>query len=234
MSPFDRLLALRTVALGGVLGAMAVGVVVATDEPGSTLGMRAARLAALLPGLAVVAESIALGQCRARGEVLALAALGASPRRIALGAMIAGWALAALAIGLLLSPLSDPRSLFPSVAHSNAWLSTGTALHDPLSGVSVLPSGALSLGEATAAPLGAATPSRGSALACIAPLALFAPVWSATQMGLVARLAGAGLALVLAIVLLHAVAAGRVPPWLLACVCIPLLLQLAWHGRDRL
>ncbi len=115
MHAFDRLLGRRCFGLSLLLLALALAVVLATDEAGSTVGQRAARLAVFAPAVAVVAERLVLSQARARGELVALAALGASPWSQARGAMVAAWAVGALSLLVLLSPLSDVRSLFPVV-----------------------------------------------------------------------------------------------------------------------
>jgi hypothetical protein len=233
MTPFDRLLARRTLALGAILTLLVVGVVVVTDEAGSTFAMRVARVAALVPALAVIAEMVALAQCRERGEERALLALGASPRRVAFGAIVGGMVLALAALVLVASPLSDVSSLFPVVASSSAWSATPAGLLDPSSGVSVAASGAITLSDASVVPALAGAPTRAAALSCFTPLALVAPLWGATELGLAARLSGAALAFAAAVVLLHVVAAGRAPASILVLAALPLVPQLFVVKRSR-
>jgi hypothetical protein len=232
---FDRQLALRCFALGLVLVLLCTGVIVATDEAGSTLGLRAARLSAMLPGLVVVAQQIALGQSEAKGETRALVALGVSPWRAARGAVFAGWVFGGAALGLLASPLADVRSLFPAVAAPAAWAARDGALFDARNGAAVSADGTIQLERDFEPPATIGAPSRRAALACIAPLAAVVPAWGVIRLGLGARLAGAAVAAGLAITLLHAVAGGRLGPLWLSLASAPLVLQAAFAlSRRRL
>jgi len=212
---FDRRLMLRAFAFTLLALVVAAGVAVATDEPLSTWPMRAARLAAFLPALSAIGAAAALAQARARGELRALAALGASPWRVTLGATAAGWLAGAIGVSVLMSPLADVRSLFPGVVVHAVWRNMGGALVDAAHGVRVEPSGAILLLAAREAPALARGPSSFEAVLAIAPLALLAPPWACAPLSTGARMIGALGTIALIIVLLHAVAAARITPgWL--------------------
>ncbi len=224
MHPFDRLLFRRALVLTVVVTLLALGVVVATDEPSSTPAMRVARMAAFSPLLATLGASVALAQARARGELTALSALGASPWRLVRGAVLAGWLSGALAVGLLASPWADVGVLFPALPSHAAWSAQAAALLDPASGVRVAANGAI--GFVGARPAGTpASPGQWAALLAVAPLAAAAPPWAGARLSLLSRVLGAGLALGLAVVLLHAVASGRAPALVLVASALPLAVQ---------
>jgi hypothetical protein len=228
MSPFDRALALRALAFSGLLLVVATGVVVATDEPLSTLAMRVARLAALAPALAALGAAFALAQTRTRGETRALGALGASPWRLSRGARWAGWAVGLVATAAVASPWSDARALFPAATAPSVWHQTGAALLDRADGVRVAASGALGWLEPERLLAGKFTPSSTAAALAVAAIALAAPAWVSAPLSRAGRVAGAVIGACLFIVSLHAVAAGRIAQgWLVATGAL-LLAQAAW------
>ena len=230
---FDRLLVRRTLAFTALLLVIAVGVTVSTDEPYSTIRMRVARLCAFAPAISAIGAAITLAQSRSRGELRALEALGVAPLRMARGPMVTCWALGLATALLLVSPLADPRSLFPALAAPAHWVIDGGALFDPVSGVRVLPDGNLELGVAAPA-LGAAfVPSGFVALLVLAPLSLFLPPWTGARIGVFARLAAASASLAAVVVLLHAAAASRVHPAWLVFGVLPIGVQALFaHVRD--
>jgi hypothetical protein len=228
---FDRRLMLRAFAFTLLALVVTGGVVIATDEPFSTWPMRAARLAAFLPALAAIGAAAALAQSRARGELRALAALGASPWRVTLGATVAGWLAGAISVSVLLSPLADVRSLFPGVVVHAVWKTAGAALVDAAHGVRVEPSGAILLLAAHGAPAIARGASSFDAALAIAPLALLAPPWACAPLPTAARLIGALGTIALIIVLLHAVAAGRITAGWLVLGGVVLAAQAAIAHR---
>jgi hypothetical protein len=222
---YDRRLAVTTALLAAVLALLALGVVVATDEPFSTPAMRVARLCAFAPAIGALAIATVLERARARGELRALSALGSGPLRVALGALVSAWALGALATVLVSSPLSDIGALFPAVSAPTLWLFDG-AWSAPASGVTVAPTGALSLGAPLGAdPIVAGPPGRLAAALAVGPLALVAPVWAASPARLSIRALGAGLAVGLVVLLLHAVAARIIPAAALVVAALPLALS---------
>jgi hypothetical protein len=236
MHPLDRLLFQRALALALVFFGLFVGLVVATDEAGSTLALRAARLGALAPAIAVLAEAIVLARSRERGEIRTLAALGTPPWRSPLGAIAAGWLIGIAATALLASRYADVSSLFPTATIPTRWLAEASgSLVDPVSGARVLSDGSVVMLARDAIPAAARAPGRAAALLCLAPLAFVAPVWGAAPLTLTQRGAGAFVAAALAVGFLHALAAGRVGPGILVLSCSPLVLQSGWaFGRTKI
>jgi hypothetical protein len=227
MQPFDRTLGLRALGMTLVGLALALGVVVATDEPYSTAGMRVARLSAFTPAIAALGAAAALGEAGARGELRALGALGATPFRAGLGAMLAAWFAGAVALGFLASPLADPSSLFPAIGVRHAWAPDARGLVDEASGLRILPSGALEILAITNPASGPSTPRTASALFAVTPLAIVTPIWVTSPLRLWARTTVALLALAVVVFLLHAVAAERLAPAWLVLAAAPLAVQAA-------
>jgi hypothetical protein len=233
MDPFDRWLLLRTLGWVAIGYLLASGIVISTDEAFSTASMRLARLCAFAPGLVAIAVAAAHAQATARGEFRALAALGASPWRLARGSMLCGWGVGCLAVMLLMSRWADVSALFPAFGPAHVWLPLGAALAEPFQGVVVEPGGDVYWTPRGGSPTTMA-PSASVAVASVAPLAAVVPVWMSAPLGLLTRLTGAGAALFLAVVLLHAVAAGRVPELTVTLAAAPLLAQATvGHRRAR-
>jgi hypothetical protein len=225
MHAFDRWLGRRTFGFAAAATAVAAAVVVLTDEAGSSAGMRAARLAALAPGLAALGGWVSLSQASSRGELRALAALGASPWRIGLGASVAGWLIGALAALVLSSGWVDTSALFPAVATSATWTEDRGTFVEPSVGVRLLPGGSFGTLEAPRPrPMGNG-PGPRDALVAFAPLAAILPIWVVAPLGLRGRTAVGALATALLIVLLHCVGGGQAPPILLVLAALPLALQ---------
>lgn len=230
MHAYDRLLGRRCLGLSLLLALLAAGIAMATDEPGSTFGTRLSRMAAFLPALGVIAQQLVLAQCRARGELGALAALGASPLAQVRGAVLAGLLLGALAVGAVLSPWSDASALFPVVGGAPSFTPLDGALEDPRTGVTFFADGSIRFGvERELAAAGA--PGKAVAAGFVAPLACVAPLWGAAPLSTPARLGGALFAFALSVVLLHAVAAARAPALALGLVALPLVVQAAQAYR---
>jgi hypothetical protein len=112
-----RALLLAAVVLGLVLLITAV-----SDEGGVSWLQRAGRTLPLSPVCAAVGAWGALAPARARGETLALGALGRSTGEIARPA-VAGGALVAFAAALavVVLPSVDVEGFFPTAAHASAW-----------------------------------------------------------------------------------------------------------------
>ncbi|MCB9580725.1 MAG: hypothetical protein H6717_27090 [Polyangiaceae bacterium] len=231
MSPFDRSLSLRTVGLTVALVAVTTGVVVITDEAGSTTAMRVARLCAFTPALALIAAELVIVQARSRGELLALEALGVSPPRALLGAFAASFCLGIAATALVLSPVADASSLFPAVSRPASWVVQAGALVDVAHGITVSGDGSIALGVAQQVPEVAGVSGGVAAALCIGPLAALGPPWLAARLGRAGRALSGGLTLLAVIVLLHAVAAGVVPVWASMFGALPLLVAALYGHR---
>lgn len=234
LTPLDRLLASRTLVLAALAEALALGALVLTDEAYSTSAMRLARMAAFAPALAAVAGTLVLEQASSRGELRALEALGVPPWRARLGVALGGWALGAAAVVVLLSPWADPTSLFPIMPSSEAWRLTRDGFLNAGQGAAVAINGTLTLFDPIPASRAGFVATASVAALFVAPLALAAPPWACCPTtGSVKLLTATGCTLA-AVLLLHAVAARRLPPpWLLS-PALPLLAQAAFsHVASR-
>jgi hypothetical protein len=118
-------------------------VTAATDEGGVSWGERAGRTLPLTPLCATVGAWIALAPALARGEGLAMEALGRSRAQIAAAAVIGG-ALVALAasVALGLARGVDVAGFFPTATHASAWTWSGSAFVDAVHGLRVGSDGA--------------------------------------------------------------------------------------------
>jgi hypothetical protein len=225
MLAYHRSLWLRSVATGLLLGVVALGVMAATDEGGSTPAMRIARLCAFTPALAALGAAATLELARSRGELRALEALGVSPWGAAFGATLGGWFLGGLAVVGLMLPWSDVAALFPTVTSHDTWVgNAGRAaqLLDRAHGVAVGVSGAVHWVEALPLAEGVEpSPGRGAAIACFAPLAFVTPTWIAAPLPIARRGVEVALTFAIAVLVLHAVAAGRAVVWALPLAALP-------------
>lgn len=230
MTPFDRKLMLRSLAYTAMAAVVATAVVAATDEPLSTSRLRVARLAAFLPALAAIGCGIALRHAESRGEGRALAALGVSPLRSALGALLAGWAVGLAAVLLVASPWADLRSLFPVALSVPPWVRAGSGFVNPAYGILAREAG-LEFSASARPPSAQVVPGVRAALAAIAPLAAVLPLWQSAPIAASSRLFGGAGALGLLLGLLHAVAAGRSAELWLPVASLPLAAQAALAHR---
>lgn len=233
MTAYDRMLAWRAFAYSALGGALVLSVMLLTEEPLSTWSQRLARLCVFAPAIAALGSLLSLAQARARGELVALAALGASPLRLARGVSVVAWGLGLIAVMLVASPVADASAVFPALRPAAQWTVTELGFQEARRGVSVSSRGALSFlpGQAVSAP---ARHGQGLAAAlAVGPVALILPIWVASAIRRWVRVAGIAGALTLLLLLLHAVAAGRLgAPWLVA-VAGPLAAQaLAATGRQ--
>jgi len=237
MTAFDRSLFLRTLGVTGILLVAALGVVVLTDEPGSTAAMRVARVAAFTPALSVVGALLCLEQARDRGELRALAALGFCPWRAARGATLAGWLLGVVATLLVVSAWADPSSLFPVLPEPQGWRLTETRWVEALRGVAVAPDGSLVLGPPTGLRTTARAAQAWVGAVAIGAHALLGPPWAASPLSVGARLGGWLVSIALTVTLLHLFAAGAASAGWLVLGATPLAVQTAYSrsvGSRRL
>jgi hypothetical protein len=229
MTPQDRVLSIRTLVLGVTL-LLVTGVILAlTDEPGSGIGARSARLSVLAPASAALAVYLAVGQMQRRGELTALSALGVRRERATLGAVFGGWFLCGAGLCVMASSLSDPAALFPAPARGAEFVETGPALVETSQGVRVDSLGKLTFQTPQPRP-DAPLPPRSGALLSIASLGASAPVWAARLTRLRGAAYSAAATCALALIGFHSVAAGRLDPFWLALCGLPLALY-AWMKR---
>jgi hypothetical protein len=237
MTPFDRVLFLRTLAYVALALLLGAAITAVTEEAYTTSAMRVARLAAYTPGIVVIACGAALAQHAARGEFTALAALGVGPWRAARGSVWAGWFAGALAAAALLSPWADGAALLPGIPSELDWSVEPSGFRAPAAGLTVDPAGAMQFGSDT--------PSAGEAVQAtarpaelipgnvdrqrlviwaIGPLSALAPVWASSPawgragaLRAIRRAAVATIAAFATVIALHAVAAGQLSrSWLLS------------------
>jgi hypothetical protein len=165
---------------------------------------------------------VALAPVRARGEALALEALGRSPAQIA-AAAAAGGALVAIAAAMLLGAggrAVDVEGFFPSATHASAWTWDGSAFVDRIQGLRVGADGAPERAAVEPAavlagipPFGRASAAVATALAGLALPLLVARAALVRARALPVALA-AGAALAASVVVFQAAAARLVPAWL--------------------
>lgn len=204
----------------------AAALAAATDEATSTFATRLARFSALVPlcsGLAVIST---LALARVRGELRALAALGAPPWVAGRGAALAGAVIGLLTPLSLLSPWADAESLFPAARSPIGWVieQDGSARGGP---IAMARDGSLTMiREAVASRREEGAAAR-DALPVLVPLAVAAPFWAAIPMGLALRAGSLFGSVASAVLALHAVAAGRHAAWLGSLAVVPLLLAIA-------
>ncbi|MFO0757934.1 MAG: hypothetical protein U0359_15665 [Byssovorax sp.] len=227
ITAWDLRLALRAAALTA-LGALLIALIVATTDEGAPWPRRLGMIAALLPLAASLAVLATIRLAAARGELVALGALGVDPVRQVEGA-VAGGALIGLA-GPLLGALGglDLGGLFPRPALAAAWQVEGAHLRELGQGLLVGPGG-----ELARVPPGAPVETivSGGVLAwtllSIVLSAAAGPLWTgAPRLGKGRLAAGIG-AVLLAVVAFQAVAARRLPAPLLLAGPLLLLIDAA-------
>lgn len=232
MHPFAWWLARRTSAALVVCSALTSGIVVLTDEPANTMAMRLARIAALGPLLAGVSVLAVAGHARARGELVALEALGQKPWRAALGAAVAGWSFGALSLAVLMSPWADAQSLFPRLVPSIDWVIDASGSVARAGGASLFADGTIEM----TSPSTVRTPAGGTAFSAflvLSPIALATPLWAVTPMSRSLRLASLFAATAGLVLALHLTAAGRVHGAFGALASVPLFAAVLRASRTR-
>jgi hypothetical protein len=189
---WDARVLVRAAVVAALAFAVAWLVTAVTDEGGVSWAQRAGRSLPLAPACAAVGAWAALAPVRARGEALALAALGRSRVQVA-AAAVAGGALVALmaAVAIDASSAVDVTSFFPRAARASAWAWDGDTFVDRAQGLRVLANGTpVSIAsEAGAAAL--SIPSFGRAAAAIATAVAGLALPLIVAHGLLARVEGA-------------------------------------------
>jgi hypothetical protein len=216
-TPWDRRQLFRAALATLVTLGLAWLVTGATDEGGVSWGERAGRTLPLTPLCATVGAWVALAPALARGEALALEALGRTRAQIAAGAVAGGAAMALLAAAGLGLAGVGVAGFFPTATHASAWTWTGAAFVDPLHGLRVGVDGApvrvaaeagRALGPIPA--YGRATAAAVTAMAGLAlPLLLARALLERSRA--LPLVVAAGLAVGASVLLFQAAAAGHVP-----------------------
>lgn len=228
MTPHDKQLFWRTLGMSALVLGAVLGVAAATDEAYSTTQMRVARLCALAPLTAALALAVTTTQAERRGELRALAGLGASPWGAAWGGLCAAWLFGAVASLLLLTSWADVSSLFPEPPLTSGWLVKGQGFWEPSHGLVVAVDGTFSFVDQHTAPQAYMKPGGWEAASTILPQAIVLPAWLLAPLGLRPRIWGFTLTLALTLLALHAAALGRLAQVLLPLVALPIGAQLAF------
>src|SRR5262249_28332236 len=154
----------------------ALVVVAATDE-GGPWAQRLGMTAALAPVAGAIGTLAAVRIAASRGELVALAAIGADPLRALLGAVAGGVAVRALGPLLGASGVADPAPLFPAPIAARRWIADGAGLREITLGLRVNADGAIALDAPRA--LASALPSSVVPLTgvALAAFALACPLW---------------------------------------------------------
>jgi hypothetical protein len=214
-------MARRAAAIAAVATLVVLLVVAATDAGGpwsSRLGMTAA----LAPLVGALGAFWAVRIADARGELLALAAVGADPGRAVIGAVLGGTAIGVVGALVVSSGYADTSGLFPQVT-ARVFLPDGEGLYEPSLGLHIGPSGVLSIEAGRAAAAGLSPGADAFTRIALFTAALACPAWVVEPALSRARRASVGaVALAAAIVVFQGVAARRFPAPLL--VLAPLLL----------
>jgi hypothetical protein len=229
-SAWDVRLARRAAAIAGITALFTLLIIAATDE-GAPFARRLGMAAALGPIAGAVGALAAIRIAAGRGELRALAAIGADPVRAARGAIVGGVLIAALGPALAASGVADLGGLFPRPAAAHVWIARDGGMSELTQGVRVEAGGAVARIAATAG--GAPGLPAGATVFTVIALAIAAvgvPLWTAAAAtwgaGSAAgiRVGVGAFALLLAIVAFQAVAAARLPA--AALIGAPLILFL--------
>jgi len=250
--------ALRAVAIATLAFIVAWLLTAATDEGGVAWSERAARALPLAPACAALGTALALGRGRARGEALALEALGRAPWQRTAAAALGGAATALVAAALLGTSPTGARAFYPALRRGAAWRfdAEHSAFVDTVQGLVVQSDGTLdvqssaeegapSLPRGGRAAAAVATASAGIAFALIAarlsskkparPVSgggvggsVVAPP-IVTRSSRLATTLAVGTMVVSSIVLFQAAAASLVPAVIAPLPAIVLLAWAAWR-----
>jgi hypothetical protein len=236
---FVRSAGVATLALG-----LAWLITATTDEGGISWGERAGRALPLAPLCAAVGVWGALTPIRARGEAIALGALGRTRGEIAAYA-VAGGATSALIAALAIWTVSGISldGFYPTARHAAEWRWDGDAFVDPLRHLRVgkdseptrtPKAGSSQVPLVTRIPAGRAAAGLSTAIAGVgtamwwAHALLAQPGRASTR----SALAAVGISVAATIFLFHAAAAQLIPA--LVTIIPPLALSLTAIARYRL
>jgi hypothetical protein len=240
VSRWDVLVLARAVS-GTILGLMLVALITAaSDEGGLSWAERAGRALPLSPFCAALGVWGALGPVKARGEALALAALGRTARQIS-AAAISGALLVCLAscVAIAAIPSVDVASFYPIASRAASWQWKEGAFVDPVHGLAMRADGmliesSLKISE----PAHIAVPARGRVSAALATafagvaLALLSARALLEGRGRTADGLACALAAVATVVLFQAAAARRAPALLAPLPALALTAFAARRFRD--
>jgi hypothetical protein len=216
----------------GTVAAATTLVVVAATDAGGPWAQRLGMAAALAPICGALGTLAAVEVAAARGELLALAAVGVAPARAVAGAVLGGVAVGLSGPALVLARLADLAALFPREAAARHWLPDGDGLVETTLGLRVGADGGLTLLPAATTPPAIPPAAAAFALLAIALAAVAVPAWAPLARTSARRSAVlGGLSAAAAVVAFQGVAAGRLPAWVL--VAAPATLAIEAIARTR-
>jgi hypothetical protein len=208
---------------GAILGLLLVALVTAaSDEGGLSSLERIGRALPVSPVCAALGVWGALGQVKARGETLALAALGRSFQQIGAPAVAGAFAVCfASCVAIAAAPSVDVASFYPTASHTPSWQwrDNGTFV-DPAHGLQMQADGTIALSKersgepsrVTVPPHGRIAAALATALAGVA-LALFAARALLEPYRRSVDVSACILAAVVTVVFFQAAAARVAPAW---------------------
>jgi hypothetical protein len=229
---WDRRVFLRALAAAAGLALLAGLVAAATDEGGLSFAVRASRTLPAVPLACGVGAALALAPSRARGELLALAALGRSPLASSAAAVLGAGAVGLLAAALALAPSVDVAVFYPRPPLAQgALVREEGAFVDTRTGLRVLDDGTPILEEQAPKEADGGLPraARVAVALALAASALAFPLVAAPSRRRRTLVALGAVATLLSLAAFQAAAVGRGPA-LLAAVPPALLLGVVGLG----
>ncbi len=217
MTIWDLSLARRAALIGAVALATSLIVVAATDA-GGPWSLRLGMTAALAPLCGALGTLTAVRVAEARGELRALAAVGADPWRVVAGAVVGGSAVGLVGPAMAAMRMADLAALFPRAAATRIWVADGegTGLVERTLGIHIGAGGALVLEAPRVASEALPAVATWFALLALAAAAVACPGWLVMTRNTPRRIAVGGMAATTTILAFQGVAAGRLPAFVLS------------------
>jgi hypothetical protein len=147
---WDTRLFLRSFVFAASASVLAALVGAATDEGGVAWSERASRVAPVVPVCCALAAYVSLSAAVARGELVALAAVGIRPGRAVLAAAAGATMFAAVTAGGIFAGVLSASAFYPVVPKASVFIYDGARFVDASRGIAVEMSGAMSDLERTA------------------------------------------------------------------------------------
>jgi hypothetical protein len=238
LTAYDRQTALRASLTAALAMVVAWLVAASTDEGGLAWSTRLVRVLPLSPGCAAIGTWAALARGRARGEALAVAALGRNPWQSSAAAVLGGAAVGlAAAFRIATLGTGDVRAFFPVSPRPTFYRFDGASFVDGLGRLRIAADGTIrTLGPGISALPVAGLPDGATAAAAlaIAFAAVAFPLVAARTGERTALRAGVliGATLLSSILFFHAAAVGLIRPVICPVPSILLLAVAAWGYRS--
>jgi hypothetical protein len=235
LTPYDAMLARRGAVLGALLGVLVFLVMLGTDDVASTHAGRLGRLSALSSLAGGAGAFLALAQARSRGEIRALGAMGLTPVRASLGAMVGGGLVGLLGAALALVPGVDLSPLFPHALPAfGGWANDNGVWVDHARSIRVAADGVVSwAGAPSAAEVVVSVIPRTPTVIALVVAAVAFPLWAGAQELLLRRALVSFAVASAAVFVFHLVAAHRVGAMTLLVPPLLLLVDALALHRGR-